>query len=45
MQLNPYETDGMVSQYLDFQYGPGYYGVENYAEKLIELVLPHCHQR
>jgi len=44
MQLNPYETDSMVSQYLDFQYGPGYYGVKNYAEKLVELVLPHCHQ-
>ncbi len=45
MALNPYETDSMVSQYLDFQYGPGYYGVPNYAAALVDLVLPHCAQR
>ena len=28
---NPYETDVMVSQYLDFQYGDGHFGVANYA--------------
>lgn len=42
MALNPYETDSMVSQYLDFQYGPGYYGVPNYAAALVEKLLPHC---
>lgn len=45
MALNPYETDSMVSQYLDFQYGPGYYGVPNYATALVDIVLPHCAQR
>ncbi|MBK4785829.1 MAG: 5-histidylcysteine sulfoxide synthase [Pantoea sp. Pent] len=45
MALNPYETDSMVSQYLDFQYGSGYYGVPNYAAELVDIVLPHCAQR
>lgn len=45
MALNPYETDSMVSQYLDFQYGPDYYGVPNYAAALVDIVLPHCTQR
>lgn len=45
MALNPYETDSMVSQYLDFQYGPGYYNVPNYAVALVEKLLPHCKQR
>ncbi len=42
MALNPYETDSMVSQYLDFQYGPSYYDVPNYAAALVEKLLPHC---
>ncbi|MDI9223159.1 5-histidylcysteine sulfoxide synthase [Pantoea sp. EA-12] len=42
MALNPYETDSMVSQYLDFQYGPSYYNVPNYATALVEKLLPHC---
>lgn len=45
MTLNPYETDDMVSQYLDFQYGPRYFGVDNYAESLVALALPHCASR
>ena len=45
MALNPYETDSMVSQYLDFQYGPSYYNVPNYAEALVEKLLPHCTAR
>lgn len=45
MMLNPYETDNMVSQYLDFQYGPRYFGVANYAETLVELALPFCERR
>lgn len=39
MTLNPYETDAMVSQYLDFQYGPRYFGVDNYAESLVKMAL------
>lgn len=45
MALNPYETDGMVSQYLDFQYGPNYFGVPNYAVALVEKLLPHSNAR
>lgn len=45
MTLNPYESDSMVSQYLDFQYGPRYFGVENYAESLVALALQHCERR
>lgn len=37
MSLNPYETDSMVSQYLDFQYGPEYFGIANYATALVEI--------
>ncbi|WP_205067543.1 5-histidylcysteine sulfoxide synthase [Pantoea coffeiphila] len=37
MAQNPYETDTMVSQYLDFQYGPEYFGVANYARALVEI--------
>lgn len=35
--VNPYETDLLVSQYLDFQYGPGYFGVPNYARQLVDI--------
>ncbi|WP_245662882.1 5-histidylcysteine sulfoxide synthase [Endozoicomonas arenosclerae] len=28
--LNPYETDSLVAQYLEFHYGDQYFGVENY---------------
>ncbi|MEM6161458.1 5-histidylcysteine sulfoxide synthase [Erwinia sp. P6884] len=37
MQANPYETDSMVSQYLDFQYGPSYFGTQNYAKTLVDI--------
>nr|WP_314423807.1 5-histidylcysteine sulfoxide synthase [uncultured Erwinia sp.] len=37
MVQNPYETDTMVSQYLDFQYGPEYFGVANYGRALVEI--------
>jgi len=37
MTLNPYETDSMVSQYLDFQYGPQYFGVPNYGKALVDI--------
>lgn len=37
MMLNPYETDSMVSQYLDFQYGPDYFNTQNYAKALVDI--------
>ena len=45
MTLNPYETDSMVSQYLDFQYGPQYFGVDNYAATLVEIACRLTDQR
>ncbi|MBS0909470.1 5-histidylcysteine sulfoxide synthase [Tatumella sp. JGM118] len=44
-KVNPYETDLMVSQYLDFQYGPDKFGIANYAKVLAEKVLPWCESR
>ncbi len=35
--VNPYETDVMVSQYLDFQYGPACFGTENYSKTLVDI--------
>ena len=43
MLKNPYETDTMVAQYLDFQYGEKLFSVENYAKALVEKVMPLCH--
>lgn len=30
--MNPYETDELLSQYLDFHYGPEHFGVANYPK-------------
>ncbi|MFQ1930693.1 5-histidylcysteine sulfoxide synthase [Aeromonas veronii] len=45
--VNPYETDTLVAQYLDFQYGPSHFGVANYAKTLADLAGELCsnHQR
>lgn len=40
--VNPYETDTLVAQYLDFQYGPNHFGVANYAEALAGLASELC---
>lgn len=47
LHSNPYETDSMVSQYLDFQYGPEYFAVENYAKALAKIAcgISQHHQR
>ncbi|MEI2266836.1 5-histidylcysteine sulfoxide synthase [Erwinia sp. CGal63] len=45
MSLNPYETDSMVSQYLDFQYGPSYFGTENYAKALVDIACTMTEKR
>ncbi|MBF6639133.1 5-histidylcysteine sulfoxide synthase [Rouxiella silvae] len=37
LTVNPYETDLLVSQYLDFQYGPHYFNVDNYARALVDI--------
>ncbi|WP_370514653.1 5-histidylcysteine sulfoxide synthase [Endozoicomonas sp. OPT23] len=37
---NPYETDTLVAQYLEFHYGDEYFGVKNYPQACAEF----CHQ-
>ncbi|PKE28553.1 SAM-dependent methyltransferase [Rahnella sp. AA] len=39
MAVNPYETDGLVAQYLDFQYGPRHFDVANYASTLVDIAV------
>lgn len=45
ISANPYETDELVSQYLEFHYGAEYFGVENYARHCgricVELAQQH----
>lgn len=45
--INPYETDTLVAQYLDFHYGPSHFGVPNYSQTLATLAaeLAPNHQR
>ncbi|CAI2032140.1 MULTISPECIES: 5-histidylcysteine sulfoxide synthase [Serratia] len=43
--VNPYETDTLVSQYLDFQYGKSYFGVDNYACVLVAIAEKFCEKR
>ncbi len=37
--MNPYETDELVTQYMEFHYGDSYFEVENYPEKCAQLCL------
>jgi len=39
-----YESDQLVSQYLEFQYGPEYFGVANFAKTLVHLAQPYFQQ-
>lgn len=36
-----YETDQMISQYLEFQYGAEYFNVPNFAQSLINIARPY----
>jgi len=40
--INPYETDALVAQYLDFHYGPEHFGVANYARTLADIAAKLC---
>ncbi|MGD2119067.1 MAG: 5-histidylcysteine sulfoxide synthase [Chromatiales bacterium] len=42
IQSNPYETDELVSQYLEFHYGDEYFGVPNYAKVCADLCLQYA---
>jgi putative 4-mercaptohistidine N1-methyltranferase len=37
--MNPYETDELVTQYMEFHYGGVYYDIENYPAKCAQLCL------
>ena len=37
--MNPYETDELVTQYMEFHYGDAYFDVENYPAKCAQLCL------
>jgi len=39
MNTNPYETDVLVAQYMEFHYGNCYFDVKNYPEKCAQLCL------
>lgn len=44
IQSNPYETDDLVSQYLEFHYGPENYGVANFAKACADICLAEARQ-
>ncbi len=37
--FNSYETDELISQYLEFHYGDEYFGVPNYPKTCIEIIF------
>ena len=39
--FNTYETDELISQYLEFHYGDEYFGVTNFPKACIETVVKH----
>lgn len=40
-QFNTYETDELISQYLEFHYGAEYFGVTNFPKACIDAVVHH----
>jgi putative 4-mercaptohistidine N1-methyltranferase len=39
--FNSYETDELISQYLEFHYGQTYFGVPNFPKACIDALIPH----
>ena len=39
-EYNMYETDSLISQYLEFHYGKDYFGVKNFPKTCIEKIQP-----
>ncbi len=39
--FNTYETDELISQYLEFHYGGEYFGVPNFPKACIDALIPH----
>ncbi|MGL5286103.1 MAG: 5-histidylcysteine sulfoxide synthase [Aeromonas sp.] len=42
--VNPYETDTLVAQYLDFHYGPRHFGVANFGQTLARIAVDSAAQ-
>ena len=42
MDKNIYETNDLVSQYCEFHYGEEHFGVKNFAQNSIELLVINC---
>ncbi len=40
-EYNMYETDSLISQYLEFHYGKDYFGIPNFPKACIEKIKPH----
>lgn len=36
---NPYETDALLDQYMEFHYGESYFGIENYPQRCADLCI------
>jgi len=41
---NMYETDSLISQYLEFHYGKEYFNIANFPKACIEKIVPHLGQ-
>ncbi len=41
--MNPYETDELVTQYMEFHYGDRYFEVENYPAKCAQICIELIH--
>ncbi len=39
--FNTYETDELISQYLEFHYGAEYFGVPNFPKACIDAIIPY----
>ncbi len=40
-EYNMYETDSLISQYLEFHYGKEYFKIANFPKACIEKIVPH----
>lgn len=38
-QFNPYETDNLIAQYLEFHYGANYFGVANFPKTCVDTLM------
>ncbi|MDM8158336.1 5-histidylcysteine sulfoxide synthase [Labilibaculum sp. K2S] len=41
IETDYYETDGLISQYCEFQYGEEYFGVKDYSKTCLALIEDH----